>query len=158
MQHGDGRPAVWVLGDETSELGMQTMTAAAPPTGSIVEVTAVAEGSHLIGPADYGAPLFGDLANSFDVVVHAARIRCPDDRRRLEALIEHERPAHTIGAPLCIEPASASGSRPESASTPSSASCQHRARTRGPGRIPSGRPRNADRARQGRPARNSYSG
>jgi phage tail-like protein len=103
VQPGDVA-SVWVLGADSGELGMRTMTAAAPPSGSILDSTAAAERSHLIGPADYGAPLFGDLANRFDVLVHAALIGCPDDRERLEALIERERPAHTTAHLCVIEP------------------------------------------------------
>ena len=95
--------SVWVLGAESAELGMRTMTAAAPPTGSIVDSTAAGR-SHLIGPSEYGSPLFGDLAHRFDVLVHAAWIRCEDDRNRLAALIERERPAHTSAHLCVIEP------------------------------------------------------
>jgi phage tail-like protein len=96
--------SVWVLGADSAELGMRTMTAAAPPTGSIVDSTAVAGRSHLIGPSEYGSPLFGDLAHRFDVLVHAAWIRCGDDRDRLAALIERERPAHATAHLCVIEP------------------------------------------------------
>ncbi|MFC7724179.1 phage tail protein [Nocardioides sp. GCM10028917] len=96
--------SVWVLGADSAELGMRTMTAAAPPTGSIVDSTAVAGASHLIGPSDYGAPLFGDLAHRFDVLVHAAWVRCEDERDRLAALIERERPAHASAHLCVIEP------------------------------------------------------
>jgi phage tail-like protein len=96
--------SVWVLGAESAELGLRTMTAAAPPTGSIVDSTAVASGSHLIGPSEYGSPLFGDLAHRFDVLVHAAWVRCEDDRDRLAALIERERPAHASVHLCVIEP------------------------------------------------------
>jgi phage tail-like protein len=96
--------SVWVLGADSAELGMRTMTAAAPPTGSVVDSTAVAGASHLIGPSDYGAPLFGDLAHRFDVLVHAAWVRCEDERDRLAALIERERPAHASAHLCVIEP------------------------------------------------------
>lgn len=96
--------SVWVLGADSAELGIRTMTAAAPPTGSIVDSTAVAGGSHLLGPSEFGAPLFGDLAHRFDVLVHAAWIRCEDDRDRLASLIERERPAHASAHLCVIEP------------------------------------------------------
>jgi phage tail-like protein len=96
--------SIWVLGADSAELGIRTMTAAAPPTGSIVDSTAVAGRSHLIGPSEYGSPLFGDLAHRFDVLVHAAWIRCEDDRERLAALLERERPAHTSAHLCVIEP------------------------------------------------------
>jgi phage tail-like protein len=102
-QPGD-TTSVWVLGADTAELGQRTMTAAAPPDGSILDTTAVADRSHLIGPADYGAPLFGDIAHRFDVLVHAAHLRCPEDRDRVVALIERERPAHATAHLCVIEP------------------------------------------------------
>ena len=96
--------SVWVLGADGAELGQRTMTAAAPPDGSILDTSAVADRSHLTGPADYGAALFGDLAHRFDVLVHAAHIRCPEDKDRLVALIERERPAHAMAHLCVIEP------------------------------------------------------
>lgn len=92
---------LWLLGDDGAELGIATMTAAGPSNGSLVDVTAVADRSHLIGPSDYGAPLFGDVAHRFDVRVHASQINCEEDRKRLRALIEREKPAHTT-AHLCV--------------------------------------------------------
>jgi phage tail-like protein len=92
---------LWMLGDDTAELGIATMTAAGPSTGSIVDVTAVADRSHLIGPNEYGAPLFGDIAHRFDVRVHASQIQCEEDIKSLRALIDREKPAHTT-AHLCI--------------------------------------------------------
>jgi len=96
--------SVWVLGADAAELGQRTMTAAAPPDGSILDISAVADRSHLTGSADYGAALFGDIAHRFDVLVHAVHLRCPEDRDRVVALIERERPAHSHAHLCVIEP------------------------------------------------------
>ena len=96
--------SVWVLGDSGSELGTSTMTAAAPAVGSVTGVTAAVDGSHLIGPGDYGAPLFGDLAHCFVVRVHQADVARPEQRQRLEALIEREKPVLTRAHVCAVEP------------------------------------------------------
>ena len=73
--------SVWVLGADGAELGQRTMTAAAPPDGSILDTSAFADAvaPHRVRPTT--APqLLGDIAHRFDVLVHAAHIRCPEDR------------------------------------------------------------------------------
>jgi phage tail-like protein len=104
ISHPGDAASVWVLGAATAELGQRTMTAAASPDGSVLDVSAVADRSHLTGSADFGAALFGDVAHRFDVLVHAAHLRCPEDRDRVVALIERERPAHSHAHLCVIEP------------------------------------------------------
>jgi phage tail-like protein len=104
VAHPGDLASVWVLGADTAELGQRTMTGAAPPDGSILDTSAVSDRAHLIGPADYGAPLFGDIAHRFDVLVHAAHVRCSEDKERIVALVERERPAHAVAHLCVIEP------------------------------------------------------
>ena len=94
---------VWVLGADDAGLGITAMLADAPPWGSVLDVSAVVDRSHLIGPGDVGAPLFGDLAHRFDVVVDAAAVA----GARLAALtevVEREKPAHARAHVCRIEP------------------------------------------------------
>lgn len=92
--------SLWVLGDEGAELGMTSMTSAAPADGSIVGTTAQVDRSHLIGPGDRGAPLFGDLAHRFHVMV--PRLGLDEDQTaRLWRIIDREKPAHTDAHVCC---------------------------------------------------------
>lgn len=96
--------SIWILGDSGAQLGLTTMTGAAPPGGSIGGVTATVDGSHLIGPADFGAPLFGDLAHCFVVRVRESDIASTERRSKLEALIEREKPALSHAHVCVVEP------------------------------------------------------
>lgn len=95
--------SVWVLGDESAELGMTSMTSAAPADGSIVGATAHVDRSHLIGPGDVGAPLFGDLAHRFHVIVGSLGLD-EDRAAQLRTIIEREKPAHTHAHICCPDP------------------------------------------------------
>ncbi len=101
------RASVWILGDEHSELGFTTMTTAAPAEGSILERTVELDRSHLIGQNDRGAPLFGDLAHRFRVLIPPWADR-PGVRQRVATTVAREAPAHTH-AHVCVEPATVVG-------------------------------------------------
>ena len=93
----------WVLGDVGVELGMTAMLADAPAGGSVVDTTAIVDRSHLIGTGEIGAPLFGDLAHRFHVLVHAADVKC-ERLDQLWMVIEREKPAHTHAHVCLVEP------------------------------------------------------
>jgi len=93
----------WVLGDPGIELGMTAMLADAPAGGSVVDTTAIVDRSHLIGTGEIGAPLFGDLAHRFHVLVHAADVQC-ERLDQLVAIIDREKPAHTHSHICRLEP------------------------------------------------------
>lgn len=95
--------SVWSLG-ENSTLGFTTMVAAAEAQGSVLGTTATLNGSHLIGEADYGAPLFEDLAHRFCVLVAAAELNVPGAMDALRRIIEREKPAHTSYQICVVEP------------------------------------------------------
>ena len=50
-----------------SRLGVSTVLAPAQPDGAVVGSTAIMDRSHLTNGADFGAPLFDDVAYRFTV-------------------------------------------------------------------------------------------
>ncbi len=88
--------ALWTLG-EFSHLGFETMLAPAEAQGAVVGTTATLDRSHLISEAEFGAPLFSDVAHRFCVQVYAADLF--DSNTSLEQVrqvLEREKPAHTV--------------------------------------------------------------
>ncbi len=83
-------------------LGFDTMLIAGPADGAVVGVTAVVEASSLTGGANTGAPLFADLAHRFHVAVvpNPGRAVTSLDAQ-LRALVDTEKPAHTVYT-LCV--------------------------------------------------------
>lgn len=115
---------IWQLG-HTSALGFDTALASLEPHGAILpDTTAVCEsgcntaeppnrlvvGSFVVGEsgplaaADFGEPLFSDLAHHFSVFVSAADV--PDQARRetLRRAVDTERPAHADYDLCIVEP------------------------------------------------------
>jgi phage tail-like protein len=100
--------SLWQLDGEGSVLGFTTMLAPAEAQGAVVGTTAEVDRSHLIPDADFGWPLFADVAHRFCVHVQAVAI----DAVRLGALqaaIETEKPAHTLGHLCVVEPRTSVG-------------------------------------------------
>jgi phage tail-like protein len=95
--------SVWSLG-ENSALGFTTMLAAAEAQGAVLGTTATLNGSHLINEADYGAPLFEDLAHQFCVLVTSTQLNAPGAIETLRRIIDHEKPAHTSYRICVVEP------------------------------------------------------
>jgi phage tail-like protein len=85
--------SLWSLGE--SALGFTTMLVPADAQGAVVGTTAVVNQSHLIAEANYGAPLFEDIAHSFCVQVYAADLPNPAAMQRVQQMLEQEKPAHT---------------------------------------------------------------
>jgi phage tail-like protein len=83
-------------------LGFDTMLCAAPAHGAVVGINSVVDQSTLTAGNRIGSPLFGDLAHRFHVAVLPCAGR---DTRSLDAdlraLIDAEKPAHTVYT-LCI--------------------------------------------------------
>jgi hypothetical protein len=90
--------------DGESALGFGTTLAAAEAQGAVVGTTATLDFSSLTSDADFGAPLFDDLAHHFCVGVYAAEIGTPQARATLSRLVERERPAHTTAHICVVEP------------------------------------------------------
>jgi phage tail-like protein len=107
------RASVWLLGGRgpantcschgaPAGLGFDTMLSAGPPDGAVVGASAVVGQSELTGGADFGAPLFDDLAHRFHVCARPAPGANSDDLAAdLRALVDADRPAHTVYT-LCV--------------------------------------------------------
>lgn len=91
-------------GGENSVLGWTTQLGAAQPQGAVVGTTAVLDQSHLITGAEFGAPLFADLAHQFSVQVYRGQVSCAEMLSRVREVIEREMPAHTRYHLCVIEP------------------------------------------------------
>jgi len=85
-------------------LGFTTMLAAAEPQGAVLGTTATVNESHIIDRADYGAPLFEDLAHRFCVHVRATDVTAPGAMETLRSVIDREKPAHTTYQVCVTEP------------------------------------------------------
>jgi phage tail-like protein len=95
--------ALWSLG-ETSILGFTTMLAPAHLQGAVVGTSATLGQSHLTRGDDLGSVLFEDVAHQFCVQVYCAELTRPGALADVQAVLERERPAHTIYHLCVIEP------------------------------------------------------
>lgn len=91
---------LWSLG-ETSTLDFDTMLAPAEAQGAVLGTTATLDRSHLITDAEFGAPLFDDVAHRFAVVVYPNAAGSPQQLAKIKAVVEREKPAHT-DYQLCV--------------------------------------------------------
>jgi phage tail-like protein len=92
---------VWSLGTN-STLGFTTMLAPASASGAILDSTSVLDASDLTDPNDsFGAALLGDVAYRFCVEINAGELRQPNALATVRAVIDREKPAHTV-CDLCI--------------------------------------------------------
>jgi phage tail-like protein len=100
--------AVWSLagGADSSAplLGFGTVLASAEAQGAVVGTSAVLDRSHLVTNAEYGAPLFDDVAHRFTVRVYRGEVEGPRALESVRALIEREKPAHTAFELCVIQP------------------------------------------------------
>jgi len=90
--------------EENSILGYTTMLAAEQPQGAVVGTSAVLDRSHLITDAEFGEPLFSEVAHQFSVLVYRSQLSCDQTLARLKDVIEQEKPAHTSYHLCVIEP------------------------------------------------------
>jgi phage tail-like protein len=89
---------------ENSILGVTTMLAPAHAQGAVVGSTATLDHSHLITGERFGAPLFEEVAHRFIVRVYRGQLRCAETETLARAVIEREKPAHTVYHLCVIEP------------------------------------------------------
>jgi phage tail-like protein len=94
---------IWSLG-ETSTLGFTTQLASASASGAVLDATATLDASHLTRGDDFGAALFEDVAHRFCVDVYCAELRSPRVLADVHAVLDREKPAHTVYALRVIEP------------------------------------------------------
>jgi phage tail-like protein len=85
-------------------LGFDTFLAAAEPQGAVVGTTATLDRSHLIDDDQYGAPLFDDIAHQFTVRVYRSDAVCATAFAELQAVVEREKPTHTMSQICIVEP------------------------------------------------------
>jgi phage tail-like protein len=87
-----------------SILGWTTMLPPAQPQGAVAGTSADLDQSHLITDEDFGAPLFTDVAYQFRVQVYRSELTSPDVLAKVRAVIDSEKPAHTLCNLCIIEP------------------------------------------------------
>lgn len=89
----------WVLGE--SALAMTTALTVSSADGAVLGTTAILDRSH-IGQADeYGEALYDETAHRFVVHVYAADAPSADAIASLRAVLDREKPAHTV-YDLCV--------------------------------------------------------
>lgn len=89
---------------EQSILGFSTFLVSSEAQGAVVGTSAVLDGSHLIRQEQFGAPLFEDTAHQFSVSVYRSQVCDPGKLEEVRAIIEREKPAHTLYELCLIEP------------------------------------------------------
>ncbi len=94
--------SLWSLG-EVSSLGATTMLAPSPLEGAVLGATAEF-GVSRITSDDTGAMLFEDVANRFCVEVYCSDLVQPGALQSVRALLDREKPAHTVYSLSTIEP------------------------------------------------------
>lgn len=94
---------VWSLG-EHSTLGFTTQLAAASASGAVLDATATLDASHLTRGENFGAALFEDVAHRFCVDIHCADLRLPRTLDDVRAVLDREKPAHTVYSLRLIQP------------------------------------------------------
>ncbi|WHZ21125.1 MAG: hypothetical protein OJF47_000237 [Nitrospira sp.] len=87
-----------------SILGWTTMLPPAKPQGAVVGTSADLDQSHLITEEDLGAPLFADVAYQFRVEVYRSQVMSTDALPKIRAVLDGEKPAHTLYRLCIIDP------------------------------------------------------
>ncbi len=85
-------------------LGVDTVLAAVEPQGAVLGSTAILDRSNLIAADQYGVPLFDELAHQFTVGIYRRDAAHPAKVASLAAVVEREKPAHTLARICVIEP------------------------------------------------------
>ena len=79
-----------------SALGFGAHLTAAEPGGAVLGTTATLDRSYLITDSQFGEPLFENAAHQFVVEVYQAEVGAPGRLERVRAIIDREKPAHTL--------------------------------------------------------------
>jgi phage tail-like protein len=91
---------LWSL-DETSTLNFDTMLVPAEAQGAVLGTTATLDHSHLITDAEYGSPLFEDVAHRFTVLFYPSGGSTAKQLADVRRTVDRDKPAHTEYQ-LCI--------------------------------------------------------
>jgi phage tail-like protein len=94
--------SLWSLG-EVSSLGFTTMLSPSPLEGAVLGSTASLDLSRVTDD-DTGAMLFEDLAHTFCVEVYGSELKQGGALQSVRALLDREKPAHTVYGLSVIEP------------------------------------------------------
>lgn len=101
---------LWSLG-HVSTLGYTTMLAPAHLAGAVLGATATLDESNLVRGEDSGVALFEDVAHRFCVHVYCGELTRPDALAAARAVLDREKPAHTVYHLCVIEPRMRVGSQ-----------------------------------------------
>jgi len=85
-------------------LGFTTMLAPSHAQGAVLDSTATLDRSYLTRTEDFGAALFEDVAHRFCVKIYCAELTRSGALEDAKAVIEREKPAHTVCHVCVIEP------------------------------------------------------
>jgi len=85
-------------------LGFNTTLAPEEAQGAVLGTTATYDQSSLTTVEEFGAPLFSNVAHRFVVRLHKAQMGGAMRQKEIEAIIEREKPAHTMAHVCPIEP------------------------------------------------------
>jgi phage tail-like protein len=94
---------VWALGT-SSTLGFTTALASGAAEGAVLDATATLDASNLTTGEHFGAALFDDVAHRFCVDVYCADLRRPHALDEVRAVLDREKPAHTVYSLHVIAP------------------------------------------------------
>src|SRR5262245_54583439 len=95
---------IWELG-VSSTLGFTTALASSSAEGAVLNATATLDASHLTRGEHFGATLFEDVAHWFCVDIYCADLRQPGTLDDVRAVLDREKPAHTVYSLRVIAPA-----------------------------------------------------
>ena len=90
----------WTDGGD-SILGFNTVLASAEPQGAVLGTTATFDRSQLITQDEFGTPLFEGAAYRFLVRLYPGDLHCAGKLDEVRAIVEREKPAHTL-YDLCV--------------------------------------------------------
>jgi phage tail-like protein len=99
----------WALPDDAESeqmegamLGFNTTLAPEEAQGAVVGTTATYDESSLITIDEFGAPLFSNVAHRF--IVRLQKVSSAKRQKEIEAIIEREKPAHTMAHVCMVKP------------------------------------------------------
>lgn len=95
-----GEAGAWSDGAD-SILGFNTVLAQAEPQGAVIGSTATLDHSQLITQDEFGTPLFEGAAYRFLIRLYPGDLHCAGTLEAVRAIVEREKPAHTL-YDLCV--------------------------------------------------------
>jgi phage tail-like protein len=90
-------------------LGADTRLTSMEPGGAVIGSTAQLDHSYLITDAQFGEPVFAGVSNQFIVEVHRSEVSTEARRQLVMAIIDREKPAHTMYRLVVTDPSMRTG-------------------------------------------------